>query len=64
MPVRHMTQDEVRELVGKGLVVMGQAQRIETRAKQSMKIDAEGFVVPTYDRKGLMTAIRDQFRIN
>ena len=29
-----------------------------------MKIDAEGFVVPTYDRKGLMAAIRQQFRIN
>ena len=64
MPVRNMTQDEVRELVGKGLVLMGQAQRIERRSKQGMKIDAEGFVVPTYDRKGLMTAIRDQFRIN
>jgi len=64
MPVRNMTQDEVRELVGKGLVIMGQSHRIERRSKQGMKIDAEGWAVPTYDRNGLMAAIRQQFRIN
>ena len=64
MPVRNMTQDEVRELVGQGLVIMGQSHRIERRSKQGMKIDADGLAVPTYDRKGLMAAIRQQFRIN
>ena len=43
---------------------MNQIQCIEGGSKYSMKSDVEGFVVPTYDRKGLMAAIRQQFRIN
>jgi uncharacterized protein len=64
MPVRNMTQDEVRELVGKGLILSGQSRCVEVKAKHGMKSDAEGLTVPTYDRSGLMAVIRQQFRIN
>jgi uncharacterized protein len=64
MPVRTLTRDEVRDLLGKGLIMGFSPTHTQRRSRLSTNKDADPTSVPAYDRQGLMAAIRSQFRID